>query len=132
MARLTHPAVKWTFVTSLLAASGAGVCAYTPAGGWVAKLVGRGGPEAELVADDTPVAKPAAPSHADLDAVADAWAAAKGDRYGKEAEPSKDDAERPAESAADPAVVHDEHVVPAAYVAADVRQLESSGVEGCG
>jgi uncharacterized repeat protein (TIGR01451 family) len=127
MARLTHPAVKWMFVSSLLAASGAGVCAYTPAGAWVAKLVGRGGPEAELVAEDAPVAKPAAPSHADLDAVADAWAAAKGDRCGKDAEPAKEEAERPAASAADPVVVHDEHVVPAAYVApADAADREIS------
>jgi uncharacterized repeat protein (TIGR01451 family) len=107
-----HRAVKWTLVTSVLAASSAGTYHFTPAGAWIAKLIRHDGPDAQLVAEETPAPTPtpsgAALSKSDLDAVASAWA---------DAAPSKS-AEATADHAAEPTVVRDEQVTPAEYVAA--------------
>jgi uncharacterized repeat protein (TIGR01451 family) len=111
MARLMHPAVKWTLATSVLAAGGAGGYHFTPAGAWLAKLMNHDAPAAQLVADDTPVPTPsgAALSKSDLDAVASAWAGAT-PIHAEDAT-----AERAAERAGEPTVVRDEDVKPAKY-----------------
>jgi uncharacterized repeat protein (TIGR01451 family) len=106
-----HSAVKWTLVTSVLAASGAGVYQFTPAGAWISKLVRHEGSGAQLIADDA--AAPVAPtgaalSKSDLDTVASAWA---------DATPIKS-ADSTTDHATEPTALRDEHVTPAEYVAA--------------
>jgi uncharacterized repeat protein (TIGR01451 family) len=106
MVRLMHPAAKWTLVTSVLAASSAGVYQFTPTGTWLANRFHGTAPDAKLVAEDPPLASGAALSKSDLDAVASAWAGAAS---AKQSDTVTDHGEA--------SVVRDEHVTPAEYAA---------------